>query len=89
MYAFCATARALQWISTVALFIPIYHYADDHSQIEAKGSSRNGGRSLQAMLDLIGWMYQVEGDKAKDFSQSFLCHRCHVGDVSRHSPHQQ
>ena len=71
VYGFVRVSRALWFVVTKLLKAITSHYFDDFPMIERTAGARVLSLSFGAILDLLGWQYAKEGDKASDFALAF------------------
>eukprot|EP00438_Fugacium_kawagutii_P019357 Skav210201 [mRNA] locus=scaffold1264:141588:142514:- [translate_table: standard] len=68
VYGFVRVSQALWFIVTKLLKAITAHYFDDFPMIEREPGARILSSSFGAVLDLLGWQFAKEGDKAGDFA---------------------
>ena len=71
VYGFVRVSQALWFIATKLLKAITSHYFDDFPMIERAAGARVLSLSFGAVLDLLGWQYAKDGDKAADFALAF------------------
>ena len=71
VYGFVRVSQALWFVVTKLLRAITSHYFDDFPMIERTAGTRVLSLSFGAILDLLGWQYAQEGDKASDFALAF------------------
>ena len=71
VYGFVRVSQALWFVVAKLLKAITSHYFDDFPMIERTAGTRVLSLSFGAILDLLGWQYAKEGDKASDFALAF------------------
>ena len=70
VHAFIRCARFLQWLAARCLALPMSCYFDDFVSFTTPALAMNTQAALCLMLDIFGWVFDKEGPKSDDFSDS-------------------
>ena len=71
VYGFVRVAQALWFVVTKLLKAITCNYFDDFPMIEKTEGAKVLSSAFGAVLDMLGWVYAKEGDKAQSFAEAF------------------
>ena len=66
---FVRISQALRYIITRLLHCVFSHYFDDYPVVEVSSGCRVLSSAISAVVDILGWTYVREGDKASPFAR--------------------
>lgn len=66
--AFIRCARCLQWLCAKCLLVPTTCYFDDYVILSPPALVKSTDWTVNLFLDLLGWKFDRDGDKADVFS---------------------
>ena len=65
VFGFNLFARALKWLLATQVLVPVTHFFDEFSHIEAAATMEDGATSMLRFFDLVGWKYKNDPDELK------------------------
>ena len=71
VYGFVRISAAIWWVITKTLKAVVSHYFDDFPTISSAAGSQVLDKSIMALLDILGWEFAANGDKAMPFCECF------------------
>ena len=72
VYAFLRFSRAISFLATKLLRIPVTEFFDDFTQVESQRLCSSSLEALEGLLTLLGWRISTSQDKHKPFEQCFV-----------------
>ena len=71
VFSFLRIAHSLWWLGCSQLKLMWSNFYDDYITFALSGNSKNTANTVGLFLDLLGWKFAVDGDKATEFSHQF------------------
>ena len=71
VYGFVRISQALWYVITRLLHCVCSHYFDDYPVVETTAGCKVLSSAISAVIDILGWSYAKEGDKAFPFAAEF------------------
>ena len=71
VFSFLRIAHSLWWLGCSQLKLMWSNFYDDYITFALSENSRNTENTVGLFLDLLGWQFAVDGDKASEFSHQF------------------
>ena len=69
---FNVVGRGLEYALGRLFLLGTTHYVDDYIHIEPQSLAEQAGRTMEAVLDLLGFVYKVQGEGKDLFQPSFV-----------------
>ena len=71
VFSFLRIAHSIWWLGCSQLKLMWSNFYDDYITFALSGNSKNTEDTVCLFLDLLGWKFAVDGDKAAEFSYQF------------------
>ena len=71
VFSFVRIAHSIWWLGCSQLKLMWSNFYDDYITFASSGNSKNTEDTVGLFLDLLGWKFAIDGDKAAEFSHQF------------------